>query len=89
MDADFRALISVFLSESEGNLDTLEEALLRLETSPDDGELLGAAFRCVHTLKGNAESFGFDAMASCVHAVEGVLDAIRKGSTALTSASLA
>ncbi len=81
MDADFRALISVFLSESEGNLDTLEEALLRLETSPDDGELLGAVFRCVHTLKGNAESFGFDAVTSCPHAMEGVLAAVRRGST--------
>jgi two-component system, chemotaxis family, sensor kinase CheA len=42
-------------------------------------------FRCAHTLKGNAESIGCDAIADCSHSLENVLDAIRRRSVPVTA----
>jgi two-component system chemotaxis sensor kinase CheA len=61
----------------------LDQATTRAELDAAVAEL----FRAAHTLKGNAESMGFEAIARCAHALEGVLDAIRHR-TALVTPSL-
>src|SRR4051812_32047794 len=86
MEIDREALMPVFLSEAEDQLDALEEALLGLEAKPGDPDLLGTVFRCAHTLKGNAESLGQGALAACAHALESLLDAVRGRGLPLTSA---
>jgi two-component system chemotaxis sensor kinase CheA len=85
MDIDREALLPVFASESEENIIALEESLLALEESPDDDEIVATIFRAAHTLKGNSESLGFDAIAACAHATESVLDALRQHTLAVTS----
>jgi two-component system chemotaxis sensor kinase CheA len=77
MDLDHAELLPVFLAESEENLADIEESLLHLETDPDDTEVIDRLFRCAHTLKGNSESLGIDAMASAAHAFESVLQGLR------------
>ena len=64
VDLDHAELFPVFLAESEENLADIEESVLHLETDPDDAEVIDRLFRCAHTLKGNSESLGIDAMAS-------------------------
>ncbi len=78
MEIDRDALMPVFLAESDEMLALLEESLLALEDTPDDGESVATIFRCAHTLKGNAESIGFVAITECAHALESALDALRK-----------
>ena len=77
MEIDHAELLPTFLAESEENLADIEESLLRLETDPDDAEVIDRLFRCAHTLKGNSESLGIDAMATAAHAFESVLQGVR------------
>ncbi len=68
-----------FLDEAADMLQRFEDALLVMETSPDDSENLNAAFRAAHTIKGTAGIFGCDAVVSFTHEVESLLDALRSG----------
>src|SRR5258705_239497 len=71
-------LLAVFLAESEENLATLELLLVTLESSSHDEETINEIFRAAHTLKGNAACVGFDSVANIAHAMEDLLDALRK-----------
>src|SRR5947209_3397370 len=90
MDADFdrEELLRVFLSETEENVATIEQSLLALETAPGDREIVDTVFRAAHTLKGNAASLGFDAVARLAHAMEDLLDRVRSGQREATSRAI-
>ncbi|MEO8033337.1 MAG: chemotaxis protein CheA [Acidobacteriota bacterium] len=75
---DHSELLAVFLAESEENIATLEQLLVTLESSARDEEVVHAVFRAAHTLKGNAACVGFDSVASIAHAMEDLLDGVRK-----------
>jgi two-component system chemotaxis sensor kinase CheA len=51
---ELRELFDEFLVEAREHLENLENKLLELEKDPDNPELLNAAFRSMHTLKGGA-----------------------------------
>lgn len=68
-----------FREEAEELLGQLESTLLELEDTPTDAELLNAAFRAIHTVKGSAGMFGFDEIARFTHDLENVLDKARSG----------
>ncbi len=69
----------VFLQEAQDLLEQLEQSLLDLERTPGDGELIGKAFRALHTIKGSGAMFGFDAVAAFTHQFETAFDLVRKG----------
>jgi len=71
--------VEVFRQEASELFDTLEGALLDLGVRPDDKELVDAAFRALHTIKGSGAMFGFDAVASFTHEFESAFDRVRKG----------
>ncbi|EYF02561.1 chemotaxis protein CheA [Chondromyces apiculatus] len=77
MDVGHEAILRVFLAEAEESFLDLEEALIRLESYPDDEEALGTLFRRVHSLKGDASSLGFERVTAFAHAMENVLDRLR------------
>jgi two-component system chemotaxis sensor kinase CheA len=77
MDMDLTPLLQMFRAESEEGLAAMEEALVALESRPGDDEALGSVFRVVHTLKGNAGSFGFRGLAEFAHVLEDILDRLR------------
>lgn len=85
MQIDRAELIQIFSAESEENLREMELAFVQLESTPGDEETLQAIFRAAHTIKGNAASLGFPALARFAHGVEDVLDRLRTGTTALTT----
>ena len=58
-------------------LGELESALLELEITPDDAELIGRVFRSLHTIKGSGAMFGFDNIAGFTHEIETVYDLVR------------
>jgi len=83
-DIDRDAVLQTFLSESEEGLAMMEEALVGLESRPEDGELLAAVFRVAHTLKGNASSLGFEGLVRLSHTLEDLLDRVRNRAIPVT-----
>jgi len=75
-----------FLDEAADMLQQFEQALLVMETAPDDAENLNAAFRAAHTIKGTAGLFGCDAVVAFTHEVETLLECLRSGELAVTDA---
>ena len=76
----------MFAEEAEGRLATLSELLLALETTTGDPELLAAVFREAHTLKGAAAVVGFADVLQVAHALEEVLEGLRRGDRTATAA---
>lgn len=85
MEIDLAAVRLAFREESAEGLEVFEEALLALESNPADGEILGGAFRAIHTLKGNAASLGYEGLAELAHAVEDLLHGLRAQKLVLTA----
>ncbi|MBI4847890.1 MAG: chemotaxis protein CheA [Nitrospirae bacterium] len=73
-----------YMEEAYELLAELEDAMLALEETPDDGELIGRAFRALHTIKGSGSMFGFDKIAAFAHEVETVFDLVRNGKIPVT-----
>lgn len=77
-DFDRDAVFASFLAESEEGLDTVEQVLLQMESSPSDPELVHTIFRVAHSIKGNARSLELNELAGLAHVVEDLLDIIRE-----------
>ncbi len=92
MELDFDALLQTFKAEADENLGRMEEALVALEDSPEDTNLLHTIFRVAHTLKGNAAALGYTGLTEFAHKLEDSLDLLLKGkahtSTGLITALL-
>jgi two-component system, chemotaxis family, sensor kinase CheA len=73
-----------YYEEAQELLSDLEEALLELETRPDDHELINRVFRSMHTIKGSGAMFGFDDIAMFTHELETVFDQVRSGDLKIT-----
>ena len=86
-DFDRDAVLASFLVESEEGLDVMEQALVQMESSPSDPELLHTIFRVAHSIKGNATSLELTELAGFAHVVEDLLDVLRE-QQALPSADL-
>jgi two-component system chemotaxis sensor kinase CheA len=77
-------LYQEFITESEESITQLNNALLELESNPDDEEAIDDIFRQAHTLKGNFGAMGFENASTVAHAVEDLLDAVRQGEIEVT-----
>ncbi|MGO9254848.1 MAG: chemotaxis protein CheA [Bryobacteraceae bacterium] len=74
-----------FQEEARELLGELESALLELDQNRDDLEVVGRAFRALHTIKGSGAMFGFEDIAAFTHNLEAVFDQLRKGELAATT----
>ncbi len=77
-DFDREAILASFLAESEEGLDLMEQALVQMESSPSDLDLLHNIFRVAHTLKGNATALQLSELAGFAHIIEDLLDVFRE-----------
>ncbi|HEX9402306.1 MAG TPA: chemotaxis protein CheA [Anaeromyxobacter sp.] len=84
LEIDREALLQTFLEEAEETFVHMEQALVALESRPDDEELLHGLFRDAHTLKGAAGLVGFDDVRDLSHDLENVLERLRKKTLAVT-----
>lgn len=75
---DLRQFYRLFFEETQENLDQLERMLLGTAWEQATDEDFHALFRCAHSIKGSAATFGFDAIAQLAHHLESVLDLWRK-----------
>ena len=87
---DFQRL---FAMEAEGRLDTLVDELLELEKGGATPEMVASLFREAHTIKGGAAVVGMPHVARVAHALEDLLEEVRRErrgvDTALIDAVLA
>ena len=77
--------LDTFIIEARELLEQMEDALLRIEKSPDDAEIINAIFRAAHTIKGSSGLFGFDHVVAFTHVAESVLDRVRCGEIPVTT----
>ncbi len=68
----------VFLNEAKEHMEAMNETLLRLEKDPAELELVNEIFRHAHTLKSMAATMDYHKTAQLCHALEDVLDAIKR-----------
>ena len=73
-----------FQEEAREILVDLESTLLELKEHPEDSELVGKAFRALHTIKGSGAMFGFDEVAAFTHNLENAFDGVRNGRLHIT-----
>ena len=82
---DLTQFYQVFFEEASENLSNMETLLLDLDPAAADGEQLNAIFRCAHSIKGGAATFGFKDVADLTHVMETLLDRLRRRELAVTS----
>jgi two-component system chemotaxis sensor kinase CheA len=76
--------LPVFLAEADEHLQVLDDSLIRLERESSDSELVQTVFRSAHTIKGMSGMIGHKRMTALTHALETVLDGVRKNSIQVT-----
>ena len=82
---DLSQFFQVFFEEAGENLESLEQKLLNLDIADPDDEELNAIFRCAHSVKGGAATFGFSDVAELTHQMETLLDKLRRHELAPTA----
>jgi two-component system chemotaxis sensor kinase CheA len=89
MTADLRAqFLGAFLEESFEGLEHLEAGLLKLGREGLDDDNINHIFRCAHSLKGAAGTFGVTSVTELAHALETVLDRFRAGTDQPTNVAV-
>ncbi|AKJ31030.1 chemotaxis protein CheA [Caldimonas brevitalea] len=83
---DLSQFYQVFFEEAGENLERMEQQLLELDIEAADDEELNAIFRCAHSIKGGAATFGFADVAELTHQMETLLDKLRRHELQPTSA---
>ncbi len=77
-DFDLTQFYQIFFEEAGENLDQMEHILLDLDLSSANDEELNGIFRCAHSIKGGAATFGFSDVAELTHHMESLLDRLRR-----------
>ncbi|QHI97931.1 chemotaxis protein CheA [Xylophilus rhododendri] len=77
-DFDLSQFYEIFFEEAGENLDQMEQMLLNLDLAHADDEELNGIFRCAHSIKGGAATFGFSDVAELTHHMESLLDKLRR-----------
>ncbi len=80
---DMSQYLGAFLDEAGDNLKHLDDLILAVEKDQADMDNIAEIFRSAHTLKGMSSTMGFDRMASLTHAMEDMLDSVRRGTYSL------
>ncbi|SNS23926.1 two-component system, chemotaxis family, sensor kinase CheA [Granulicella rosea] len=76
--------IRQFLIESNENLVTLDDEIVKLEKTPENKKLISSVFRTIHTIKGTCGFFGYDRLSGTAHITENILSQVRAGQRKLT-----
>lgn len=83
---DLTQFYQVFFEEAGENLDRMEQQLLEIDIEAADDEELNSIFRCAHSVKGGAATFGFSDVAELTHQMETLLDKLRRHELTPTAA---
>ncbi len=81
---DLSQFHGVFFEEASENLASMEALLLAIDDECADDESMNAIFRCAHSIKGGAATFGFQDVTDLTHVMETLLDKLRRHELAVT-----
>ncbi len=84
-DMDLSEFYPIFFEEAGENLERMEQQLLGIDIASADDETLNSIFRCAHSVKGGAATFGFADVAELTHQMETLLDKLRRHELAPTT----
>jgi len=76
----------MFVSESLEHIETMNQALLKLEQEPSVKEHIDLVFRAAHTVKGMSATMGYDQIRELCKSIEDEFEKFRKGQEKPTSA---
>jgi len=79
-------LLAEFIDEAEEALFSIDALFVELEREPSNLEIVNKIFRPIHSIKGNSAFFGLLKVKMLAHELENLLDLIRKGNLAVTTA---
>lgn len=82
--SDLDQFKQTFITEAFELLEDMEEKLLQLDHDNVDLEDINAIFRCAHSIKGGAGSFGLDRLVAFTHELEFLLDSFRNNEIPVT-----
>jgi len=89
---DRTEFVQYFKDETDELLQTIDSALLRLESYVDadriDSEIVNELFRAMHSIKGSAGMLGFTEVQELAHRLESVFDLLRKDRMPLSQQSI-
>ena len=71
-------ILTIFKSESEEIIQSLNDGFLALEKTPEDKTPLKKLFQLCHSLKGAARMLGFNSIQNIAHKLEDILDYWKK-----------
>ena len=75
---DLTQFYQIFFEEAGENLDQMEQMLLSLNLEEANDEQMNGIFRCAHSVKGGAATFGFSDVTALTHQMESLLDRLRR-----------
>ncbi len=75
--------LDYFHEDAKEQLQMMESALLDAMDKGSNTEYIGTIFRAMHTIKGVAGMFSFDAIISFTHIAENLMDSVRNGKIVL------
>ncbi len=75
---DLAQFYQIFFEEAGENLDLMEQMLLNLNLEEANDEQMNGIFRCAHSVKGGAATFGFSDVTALTHQMESLLDRLRR-----------
>jgi two-component system, chemotaxis family, sensor kinase CheA len=84
MTIDVERFHQLFFEEALEHVGALEAGALKLDPAQPDPDLVNAIFRAAHSIKGGAATFGFERLTQMTHALETLLDQVRKNERAVT-----
>jgi len=85
MAIDMAQFHQMFFDECEEMLDRAWRLLGNREHFPQDDSDVEGLYRCVHSIKGGGETFGFTPIGRIASALEGALDHVRDGQSKMDS----
>jgi len=84
MEGISQELIADFMSEALELVQSMEDNLLLLEKDGSNTAAVAEIFRAAHTIKGGAGTIGFAEIKEFTHAMEDLLDRVRKSEVAVS-----
>ena len=82
---DFDKLFEIFKVECDEHIQKLNSALVTLEASPDQTDLIEEIFREAHSLKGAARMMNFSGIEAISHHLETILGKVKNNEVALSA----
>ncbi|HWF94676.1 MAG TPA: chemotaxis protein CheA [Xanthobacteraceae bacterium] len=77
--ANWDDLKQTFFEETKEGLEAIDAGLTDIRDGSESDDTVNAVFRAIHSAKGGAGVFGFEALVRFAHVFETVLDAVRHG----------